>query len=505
MLAGIVFNAEIGQVLIGGTNDADHATVIQDGDIITVDQRGYSSQQFDIADVAFVHFVGLGGDDYFENQSSVPSRAYGQDGNDTFIGGSGDDRLLGHGGNDTLEGNGGNDFLLAGSGDDTASGGAGDDRILGTAGANRLDGQDGNDTIFGGRDNDEIFGGDGDNRLVGWLGDDRISGGSGSDRIHGGDGDDIVSGRSGDDFIFGQAGDDVLNGGSGSDVLNGHDGDDEFWSQGGGDRVIGGAGADRSSYFDNSVEYRVVGSGNRFFVTDLRQPTFDGEDNIFSVEEFNFLDGVHAPGDLVRQRTEPVRETIYVQPVIVSDSDDSSRASWFGHRGQIADILERVDQIYAQAEVAVEFLPVRLWSDTFTNYGGTRGLVDRFRAERPEGDLDRIVDRGDSAGIGSSDGDVIDLYFVDRVPGFAVEPTFTVNGLAFVDASGIAIHVGEELNQFADGREIVAQVTAHEIGHNLGLFHEDGLDNLLSTGGSSIQLNQEQIETILDSRFTQRD
>lgn len=52
---------------------------------------------------------------------------YGNDGNDTLIGGGVDDDLEGGAGDDTIQGNGGNDYIQGGAGADTMSGGAGSD------------------------------------------------------------------------------------------------------------------------------------------------------------------------------------------------------------------------------------------------------------------------------------------------------------------------------------------------------------------------------------------
>ena len=502
LLAGIVFNAETEQVLIGGTPEADHATVTQIENQITVTQEGFESRQFAVSEVSVLHFVGLDGDDYFRNETSIPSRAYGQGGDDHLVGGEGDDRLIGNDGDDVLDANGGNDFMFAGLGDDVLYAGEGDDRIIGAAGNNEIEGNDGNDTIYGGRGDDTIRGGDGDDLLVGWLGDDFITGSDGSDRIHAGEGNDKVYGHVGDDFLYGGAGNDELDGGLGSDVLNGHDGDDILQGSHGEDRIIGGAGSDQSHYYDAAEEHHVSGRGQTFYVTDLTKRKDDGQEFVFAVEEFVFSDGVREPADLVQRKTHSVKEVVYVQPVLVADTNGLNKTIFFGTPGQEADIKARIDEIFAQAEIDVEFLPNSHWGDSNTNYGSQNR--DRpFYADRPESDLDQIVSDGDSKGFGNRDGNVIDMYFVDRVPGFDFEGSYVVNGLAFVDAPGVAIHVGEALVRSAESREIVAEVVAHEIGHNLGLYHEDGDDNLLSTEGHSDHLTAQQIATMIASPLTQ--
>ena len=135
-------------------------------------------------------------------------------------------------------------------------------------------------------------------------------------------------------------------------------------------------------------------------------------------------------------------------------------------------------------------------NDTFINTGFSSG-------ERPSGDLDRIVSTGDARGLGSSNRNVIDLYFVEVVPAFEDLGDGIANGLAFVGDNGIAMHVGDNLPRSAGGRTTIAEVTAHEIGHNLGLTHVNTNNNLLAASGSGSDLTNSQIDTILRSRFSQ--
>ena len=167
LLAGIVFTAATGQVVIGGTNSADVARVTQSGDTVTFTQEGFNTETFNTSEVSSILFVGLSGDDFFENTTSIPSIAFGQNGNDTLIGGNGADRLFGNGNDDIIRGNGGDDFVVAGIGDDNLDAGAGNDRVLGINGSNRLEGGAGDDMIFGGNDIDVITDISGENVLAG--------------------------------------------------------------------------------------------------------------------------------------------------------------------------------------------------------------------------------------------------------------------------------------------------------------------------------------------------
>ena len=494
LLAGIVFDPAIGQVLIGGTNDADVAQVTQSGNSITVTQQGFGSETFDIAEVQSILFVGLRGDDFFQNQSSVDSSAFGQVGNDTLIGGSGNDRLVGNGNEDILIGNDGDDVLIAGIGDDQVDAGAGDDRVIGVGGTNRIEGGEGDDSIFGGNDDDTITDVAGDNLLVGSNGNDSITGSDGVDTIFGGPGEDTIFGAGGDDIIYAQAGNDFISGGAGVDVVGGNDGDDILQGEQGNDRLVGGNGNDRANFSGNLFSYDVAQSGPvNLILDDLRGPNFGLRDLVIGTEEYSFADGVRTADEL-RNNTQP-QETVIVQPVIASNADGSNTAEFFGNDQQEQEIKNRIDLIFAQANIDVEFLPARTINNTFVNVGDG--------GNRPTSDLRRIVDGGDDTGVGSSDSRVVDLYFVETVPGFGNTSENVGNGLAFVGTSGIAVHVGDNLVNSDNGRAVVARVTAHEIAHNLGLLHVPGDVNLLAEEGTSTLLTPTQIDQALSSPISQ--
>ena len=64
------------------------------------------------------------------------------------------------------------------------------------------------------------------------------------------------------------------------------------------------------------------------------------------------------------------------------------------------------------------------------------------------------------------------------------------------------MHTGENLLAFGSGRDLIARVAAHEIGHNLGLGHVSEAGNLLDNGTN---LNASQIATARSSDFSQTD
>ena len=164
---------------------------------------------------------------------------------------------------------------------------------------------------------------------------------------------------------------------------------------------------------------------------------------------------------------------VTINPIVVSNDDGSNTAEFFGDAAQEAEIKRLIDVIYLTAGVDIEFLPTQFYNNTFANIGdGTMGPD----GERPRGDLFTIVQAGDAAGVGSPDPLVIDLYAVSINPGFP--PAI---GLAFVGAPGTTIQVGDGNPETENGRIRTSVLTAHEIGHNLGLGHVfDTPGNLLS-------------------------
>lgn len=535
LLAGILFDSATSHIMVGGTERADSVTVVQRNETLTVSQSGFGSRQFLASEVSRISFVGLGGDDLFHNRSSVNSSAYGGKGNDQLIGGSGNDRLIGNSGNDYIFGGAANDLLNAGAGNDQLDGADGNDRILGVAGLNKLNGGNGNDQIYGGSGRDVVTGGNGDDIIATGAGNDGIAAGPGIDLIFGGDGADFIHGGGGNDRISGQGDNDTIIGGAGADAIFGNDGHDTLRGDSQADRLIGGNGLDTAVFSGDYQNYEISKSGRSALLIDLRGPNLDGTDNVASIESYEFADFPRShsnltsappffPPTVVQAPTKPPPtppapptpvppvqppvtppttgdfEVVYVQPIVVSDDDGSNQSVFFGNASQEASIKERIDEIYAQAKVDIEFLPVRFIENSFINSGEGTG-------ERPGEDLGRIVELGDDEGVGNTDPLVIDLYFVQRVPGFNVTTEFTSNGLAFVGAPGSAMFTGGSLPAIQDGRNIIARVTAHEIGHNLGLNHTTIPRNLMqgasSTGERGDELNDEQITMVIDSNLSQ--
>ncbi|MEO1251982.1 MAG: cadherin domain-containing protein [Pseudomonadota bacterium] len=154
--------ADADDTVVDGGAGNDRVTVQGDGDF-SIDMTASSVERVD---------GGAGNDTIDATGSTARVRQYGNDGDDTLIGGENRDTQQGGAGDDIIFGGGGRDNIRGGDGADVLSGGDGRDNIRGDAG---------DDTIIGGADRDTLNGGDGADVFVYEMGDgaDRINGGGG--------------------------------------------------------------------------------------------------------------------------------------------------------------------------------------------------------------------------------------------------------------------------------------------------------------------------------------
>lgn len=522
---GIFFNAELGQVVVRGgeANDVGSFEFIDDG-TVRANLSGVESQDFALESVNRIVFVGRDGDDTFSNNTFFESFQIGGDGNDTLNGGSGVDRLSGGNGNDILDGDSGDDIMLGLAGSDEMYGGDGNDQMYGGSGLNFIYGEDGNDKINGGASVDVIEGGAGIDDISGFAGDDIIDTGDGgivddgdiarghggNDTFYGGNGVNIFYGGAGNDemyggvdaanFMYGQNGDDMMTGGELTDTMFGNRGDDTLLGNGGtdflkggfdDDTIDGGEDDDFIVYGGNEADYTVETIGSNLEVTHLGTApvgTVDGVDNVAGAETLRFVD------EDVEVVTSEIIEVVTIQPIIASNDDGSNTAGFFGTAEQTEIIMDRIDEIFLVAGVDVEWLTANTWNSSFANVG------DEDPADpRPGSDLSAILEEGESAGVASSDPLVLNMYFVEISPFFSQTSNFTANGFARVGGNGSTVHIGDSLTTFEGGQDVAARVTAHELAHNLGLFHVNDPGNLMANGA---ELNASQITTILESEYT---
>jgi hypothetical protein len=196
---------------------------------------------------------------------------------------------------------------------------------------------------------------------------------------------------------------------------------------------------------------------------------------------------------LIVDPARPITHQVSIQIIETALSDGTSAATIFGNAQQRSAIEAGIDQVWGQAGIDIAFLPnILRYNNTFA-YQGSGG-------SRPTSDLNTIISGATSAGKVNVDPSVINMFFVNVVPGFAFTSEYHANGLANIGHDGIAQFVGDSLLTFASGLDVIAEVVSHEIGHNLGLKHTaSGLANLMSSNGSTAQLSAEQIDAIFQT------
>jgi len=409
---------------------------------------------------------------------------------DTIFGEAGNDFVFGGASNDEINGGDGNDRLIGGEGDDTINGGASGsdvrdandrDLLVGSAGDDILNGDDGANLFIGGDGVDTINGGSDDDIAVGGDGDDIIDTGDGEDTAYGDDGDDTIDVGAGNDNVFGGAGNDTISGGTGDDTISGQRGDDI---------IDGGTGRDRSDYGRKLDLYDVFGDDHLCVRDTLTDSTSEGDDTLMNIERLKFNDGVI---DALPQTD----ETITIQPIVVSNTNGSNTAEFFGDSEQEQEIKKLIDEIFFQASIDVVWATERSWNNTFANVGNG--------GTRPADDLFDILDNGAAAGRTSSNALVINMFFVEVVPGTsdAAVSEDQANGRAVDGANGVTFHVGDNLVGFEEGRRAVARVAAHEISHNLGLDHVTNSSNLMFPQVTGTNLTTAQRNQMIDSSFSQ--
>ena len=319
----------LGTVNINATDSNDSAAVVMEAgqikvtlshtqyvqiDINTTVQMTFNEPDkfYDPAVVHNVYFFGKGGNDYFRNDTSVPSQAQGNGGSDELVGGGGNDKLYGGDDADVLEGRGGNDELNGGPAGDSyvfsgralgwdsvTEGGIADIDELDLTGFGQIPARGGGtvplstgatidlastgwqtvnagnltltlsdaaglEVVRGTVRGDTITGNARGNTFYGFDGDDDLQGRGGNDFIYAGAGSDRVRGEDGNDWLYGGGGDDVLRGDTGSDHQYGEHGNDTLYGSLDGKCWLGGGDGNDTLISVGNATNDALGGGTGF-------------------------------------------------------------------------------------------------------------------------------------------------------------------------------------------------------------------------------------------------
>lgn len=158
-------------------------------------------------------------------------------------------------------------------------------------------------------------------------------------------------------------------------------------------------------------------------------------------------------------------------------------------------VAAAVNRIFAQAGMGIEFAPGLLrWNDTAAHQGDPATYEG---GRRPSFDLiAQIVFGAHNDGVASLHANSLSLFFVGVCPDNRPGDTA---GVATIAQNGMAIHF--EAAVVENQPQLAAVMIAHEICHNLGLYHLVSEGNLMTrlVRDTSTALTTEQIAALLST------